>query len=92
VYILPNRHHTVLYTGVTNDIRRRLAEHQSGRGSAFRRKYDVGKLVYLEPFDDVRDAIASEKQLKKGSRKRRLDLIAEQNPTWHDFAGDRALL
>jgi putative endonuclease len=52
----------------------------------------VGKLVHLEAFDDVRDAIAREKQLKGGSRKRKLDLIAEQNPAWRDFADDLALL
>lgn len=87
-YILTNAHHTVLYVGVTNDMRRRLAEHRSGRGSAFTRRYNVGKLVWLEAFDDVRDAIACEKRLKAGSRRKKLDLIAEQNPTWRDYGED----
>lgn len=92
VYILTNAHHTVLYTGVTDDLHRRLTEHRSGRGSAFCRRYNAGKLVFVETFCDVNEAIAREKQVKGGSRQRKLDLIAEQNPTWHDFAGDLALL
>jgi putative endonuclease len=92
VYILTNQHRTVLYTGVTNDLRRRLQEHRSGQGSAFCRRYNVHRLVYAESFTDVREAIAREKQIKGGSRQRKLDLIAAQNPSWRDSADHPALL
>ena len=75
VYILTNPRHTVLYTGVTNDIQRRVAEHKQGRGSDFTKRYNVGKLVYVETFDYVYDAIDREKQIKGGSRGKKLKLI-----------------
>ena len=60
VYILTNKNHTVMYTGVTNDIHRRMQEHREGRGSQFTRKYNADKLVYIEMTDDVSAAIARE--------------------------------
>lgn len=92
VYILTNARRTVLYTGVTNDVRRRLQEHRTGRGSIFTRRYRVARLVYVEAFDDVNDAITREKRIKSGSRARKLALIASQNPYGRDLADDLMLL
>jgi len=91
VYILTNPRHTVLYTGVTSDVRRRLAEHRSGQGSAFAARYNAGKLVYLEAHTDVWAALAREKQIKAGPRRRKLALIEDINPTWRDLAEDLPL-
>jgi len=85
VYILTNLRHTILYTGVTNDLQRRMSEHKSKIGSAFTKKYNVEKLVYYECGDDVSIAIAREKQIKAGSRKDKLDLINSVNPQWKDL-------
>jgi len=82
---MTNAHNTVLYTGVTNDLQRRVLEHKSGKGSAFARKYNVTKLVYLECGDDVNTAIFREKQIKAGSRKKKIDLINSTNPEWKDL-------
>ena len=86
VYIMTNSRHTVLYTGVTNDLVRRVEEHKSGKGSAFAKKYNVNKLVFYESGDDINVAIAREKQIKAGSRKKKLDLINSMNPEWKDLA------
>jgi putative endonuclease len=85
VYILTNAHHTVLYTGVTNDLLRRVLEHRSGNGSIFTKKYKIHKLVYFEAGDDINVAIAREKQIKSGSRQKKEDLINELNPKWEDL-------
>ncbi|MDP1547105.1 MAG: GIY-YIG nuclease family protein [Anaerolineales bacterium] len=85
VYIMTNAHHTVLYTGVTNNLQRRVLEHQSGKGSKFTSKYNVNKLVYFECSNDVNAAILREKQIKAGSRKKKLDLINNMNPKWNDL-------
>jgi putative endonuclease len=91
VYIMTNAHHTVLYTGVTNNLERRVLEHREGK-SGFTKKYNVTKLVYYECGDDVNVAIAREKQIKGGSRQKKLDLINSLNPQWKDlyeeFFGD----
>ena len=87
VYILTNQRRTVLYTGVTNDLARRLREHQESRGSVFTRRYNVNRLVYAEEHQNVDDAIAREKQIKAGSRQKKLDLVNESNPEWADLAG-----
>lgn len=84
VYILTNAHHTVLYTGVTNDLRRRILEHRAGKGT-FTKKYNVTKLVFFECGSDVKAAIAREKQIKAGSRQKKIDLINGQNPAWKDL-------
>ena len=85
VYIMTNAHNAVLYTGVTNDLARRVYEHKNGLGSAFVRKYNVHKLVYYEQGSDIHAAIAREKQLKGGSRKKKIDLINNMNPEWKDL-------
>jgi putative endonuclease len=82
---MTNAHHTVLYTGVTNDLCRRVSEHKSGKGSAFVRKYNITKLVYFESGDDINIAIAREKQIKAGSRQKKIDLINSTNPKWEDL-------
>ncbi|MEW6083573.1 MAG: GIY-YIG nuclease family protein [Chloroflexota bacterium] len=86
VYIMTNSRHTVLYTGVTNDLQRRVEEHKSGKGSAFTKKYNVNKLVFYESGDDINIAIAREKQIKAGSRKKKMDLINNMNPEWKDLS------
>ena len=88
VYILTNSHHTTLYTGVTKDIYRRLHEHRCGHGSQFVRRYNLTKLVYYEIYPDIRSAINREKQIKGGSRKRKIDLINGMNPEWIDLADE----
>ena len=85
VYIMTNRPSGTLYTGITRDIERRVHEHRRGRGSAFTRKYNVTRLVYLESCADVREAIAREKQIKGWKRVRKITLIESANPTWEDL-------
>ncbi len=85
VYIMTNTHNTVLYTGVTNNLQRRVLEHKSGTGSKFTSKYNVDKLVYFECGDDVNTAIFREKQIKAGSRKKKMDLVNSVNPEWKDL-------
>jgi putative endonuclease len=80
VYIMTNKHNTVLYTGITNDLRRRIYEHKEGLGGAFTSRYNVNKLVYYEIANDARAAIAREKQIKAGSQQKKLDLIDGLNP------------
>ena len=85
VYILTNRNNTTLYTGVTNNLYLRVKQHKSGKGSKFTSKYHTTKLVYYEVFDDVYAALNREKQIKGGSRKKKIDLINEDNPAWIDL-------
>jgi putative endonuclease len=85
VYIMSNAHHTVLYTGVTNHLERRVLEHKNGKGGMFTKKYNVHKLVYYEVGDQAHVAIAREKQIKGGSRKKKIDLINSINPEWKDL-------
>ena len=71
VYIVSNRRGTVLYTGVTNDLLRRVWQHRKGLGAEFTSKYRCSKLVFYEIFTDSYNAITREKQIKAGSRRRR---------------------
>jgi putative endonuclease len=82
---MTNAGHTVLYTGVTNNLLRRVIEHKENRGGVFTRKYNVNQLVYYECGDDVSAAIAREKQIKGGSRQDKIDLINSLNPKWKDL-------
>jgi putative endonuclease len=88
VYIMSNRMH-VLYIGITNDLERRVAEHNDATGTGFTHKYHLTRLVYFESYQDVRDAIAREKQLKGWKREKKLSLIEALNPQWSDL-GERA--
>ena len=85
VYIMTNKHHTTLYTGVTGDIEHRVRRHRAKIGSQFARKYKTTKLVYMEHFGQVWEAIAREKAIKGGSRARKIELIKSQNPEWNDL-------
>jgi len=85
VYIMAS-HRGTLYTGVTNDLERRVYEHKHGLGSQFTKKYNVSKLVCYESTDDVRSAIAREKQIKAWRRSKRVLLIESLNPYWEDLA------
>src|SRR3970282_1346925 len=85
VYILTNWKHTVLYTGVTNNLYRRMQEHREKKGGKFTGKYNLNKLVYLEAPERIEDAIRREKQIKGGSREKKIDLITSFNPEWNDL-------
>jgi len=85
VYILTNKHHTVLYTGVTSDLYNRVLEHKHKVYPGFTSRYNVFKLVYYEQYGNVYDAIEREKQIKAGSRQDKLTLINSKNPDWEDL-------
>jgi putative endonuclease len=85
VYILASRIGGTLYIGVTNDLLRRVAEHREKLVPGFTRKYGVARLVYFEEFQDIRDAIEREKQLKKWNRAWKIRLIEAKNPNWDDL-------
>lgn len=85
IYIMTNNSNRVLYTGVTNNIIRRVFEHRERRGSAFTTRYRVNKLVYFEVFQDISDAIEREKQIKAGSRKKKIELVEQMNLEWKDL-------
>ena len=85
VYILTTRNNKVLYTGVTNDLKRRVFEHKSGLNEGFTKKYHVHKLIYFEKFDFVEFAFAREKQIKGYSREKKIKLIEAMNPEWKEL-------
>lgn len=86
VYIMTNKNNTVFYTGVTNDLMRRVAEHKERRDlQSFTARYNVTKLVYCESCKYVKDAIAREKQIKSGSREKKAALVERDNPNWEDL-------
>ena len=85
VYVMTNKYNTVLYTGVTNNLQRRVLSHQMGKGGKFTSKYKIHKLVYFEVADNIESAIAREKQIKAGSRQKKVDLIESLNPGWVDL-------
>jgi putative endonuclease len=86
VYILTKQSHPVLYIGVTNDLARRVAEHKAGVHEGFIKRYKVSKLVYFEDSPSITAPIEREKQLKAGSRAKKLALINESNPYWNELA------
>ena len=86
VYIITNIHNTTLYTGVTNDLQRRIHEHKTkAKPKSFTARYNLHKLVYYEGFHRIEEAIAREKQIKSGSRQKKIDLIISQNLEWNDL-------
>ena len=85
VYIMTNKRNTVLYTGVTNDLRRRVYEHREKLVDGFTRKYNIIKLAYYEILEDAENAIIREKRLKAGSRQKKVDLINQMNKEWRDL-------
>ena len=85
VYIMTNPTKTVLYTGVTSDLKRRVYEHREKLAEGFTKRYNAVRLVYYEVLSDPENAIAREKQIKAGSRKRKRDLIDGMNKGWRDL-------
>ena len=86
VYILTNWSNKVLYTGVTNNLERRLYEHKNKLVKGFTEKYNVNKLVYYDSTTDVKAAIAREKQIKGWTRNKKNALIENINPQWNDLS------
>jgi len=86
VYILTNKKKTVLYTGVTNNLERRIYEHKNKLIKGFTERYNVDSLVYFETTSDVNSAIAREKQIKNLLRSKKEDLINSINPQWNDLS------
>jgi putative endonuclease len=85
VYIITNKYNTALYTGVTDDLQKRVFEHRNKLVPSFASYYNINKLVYYEIFEDPYNAITREKQIKGGSRQKKLDLIKGMNPDWKDL-------
>ena len=89
VYILTNQNHTVLYTGVTKDLVRRVYEHKTHADpNSFTAKYKIDRLVYFEETSDVNAAIEREKQIKSWNRSRKNQLVDSMNPRWEDLYGN----
>ena len=82
---MANENNTVLYTGVTRDLKRRVYEHKEKLGGGFTKKYNVTKLVYYEIVEDVESAILREKRIKGGSRRKKIELITGVNKEWFDL-------
>lgn len=85
VYLLANKHNNVLYTGVTNDLIRRVYEHKNKMMAGFTKKYNVDRLVYYEVCSEIIVAIEREKQIKGWSRKKKHALVNALNPQWNDL-------
>ncbi len=88
VYIMTNKNNSILYTGITNDLKRRVYEHKEKFVDGFTKKYNVSKLVYHEVFEDPENAILREKKIKAGSRQKKIDLIRSTNEEWRDLYGE----
>ncbi len=85
VYIMTNQRNTVLYAGITNDLKRRIYEHKNKLIKGFTARYNLDKLVYYEIYSDVEQAISREKQIKAGSREKKTGLINSRNRDWQDL-------
>jgi len=85
IYIMTNKRDIVIYTGVTNDLKRRVYEHKEKLVDGFTKKYNITKLVYYEVFEDIENAILREKQIKGGSRQKKIELINSINKEWRDL-------
>ena len=85
IYIMTNEFNTVLYTGVTNNLQQRVFLHRKKQVQGFTRCYNLTKLVYYETFTDVYNALSREKQIKGGSRQKKLALVQSMNPKWEDL-------
>jgi putative endonuclease len=88
VYIMTNKGNRVLYTGVTNDLQRRVYEHKNKLVKGFTKKYNVTKLIFYEVCDDIESAILREKQIKGWLRAKKIALIESMNPEWRDLILD----
>jgi putative endonuclease len=85
VYIMTNKNNTVLYTGVTSNLKQRAFQHREKQARGFTEKYNCKKLVYYEVTDDMYSAITREKQIKAGSRQKKIELVQSMNPGWDDL-------
>lgn len=85
---MTNKNNTVLYTGVTNNLIRRVYEHKEKLIKGFTSKYNINKLVYFEETNNIEAAIKREKQIKAGSRQKKIDLINSMNHGWKDLLED----
>ena len=85
MYILTNRRHTVLYISVTGDLKRRVYQHREKVLPGFTRRYNISKLVYYECAEDASAAIAREKQIKAGSRRKKIELVSGFNSEWREL-------
>ena len=85
IYIMTNKNNSVLYTGVTSDLKKRVWQHREKLVEGFTKRYNVVKLVYYEACPDMPSAIAREKQLKGGPRQKKIDLVNSLNPDWRDL-------
>jgi len=85
VYMMSNKYNNVLYIGITGDLQTRVWEHKQHKFKGFTSKYNVEKLVYYEPFGDINEAIAFEKEIKKWRRDWKSRLVNERNPLWEDL-------
>jgi putative endonuclease len=83
--MMTNANNTVIYTGVTNDLERRIQQHKEKNGSSFTKRYNITKLVYYERFNRIIDAITAEKRIKAGSRAKKIELIESMNPGYKDL-------
>jgi putative endonuclease len=88
VYMMTNRWHNVLYTGVTNSLQKRVWQHRNHTFPGFTKKYNCDRLVYFETYNQVEQAIAREKQIKGWLRVKKNALVASKNPEWNDLAAD----
>ncbi len=88
VYIMTNAIHTVLYTGITSNLPARVYQHKTKVADGFTKKYSVNILVYFEATDSAYAAISREKQIKAGSRQKKIDLINKLNPGWRELSED----
>lgn len=84
-YILFNKRNGTLYVGVTSDLPKRIYEHKNKKFEGFTKKYGIDNLGYYEVFDRIEDAIQREKQVKAGSRQKKIGLIESMNPEWKDL-------
>jgi putative endonuclease len=82
---MTNIHNTVIYSGVTNNLARRVYEHKNGLGGIFTKRYNINKLVYYEITDNVYSALLREKKIKGGSRQKKIDLVNRLNREWKDL-------
>jgi putative endonuclease len=85
IYLMTNKVNTVIYTGVTSNLKKRVYEHKQKMIAGFTKKYNINKLVYYEVFDDMENAILREKQVKAGSRQKKINLIKSINPDFEDL-------
>ena len=88
IYILTNWNNKVIYTGVTNNLVRRIYEHKNKLLNGFTKKYNLSKLVYFEQTNDILSAIAREKEIKKWRRAKKNKLVESMNPSWKDLANE----